>query len=57
MLPVSGVGFDEHLILPAVCAGLGMLALLTRMTRSSLLEVLNQDYIRTATAKGCIPAA
>jgi ABC-type dipeptide/oligopeptide/nickel transport system permease component len=52
VLPISGLGLDEHLILPAVCAGLGMLALLTRMTRSSLLDVLNQDYIRTAQSKG-----
>ncbi len=52
LLPISGLGFDEHLILPAACASLGMLALITRMTRSSLLDVLNQDYIRTAYSKG-----
>ncbi len=52
ILPLSGLGFDSHLILPAVCASLGMLALLTRMTRSSLLDILNQDYIRTAYSKG-----
>jgi peptide/nickel transport system permease protein len=52
ILPISGLGLDEHLVLPAICAGLGMLALLTRMTRSSLLDVLNQDYIRTAQSKG-----
>ncbi len=52
LLPTSGLGFDNHLVLPAVCAGLGMLALLTRMTRSSLLDVLNQDYVRTAYSKG-----
>ncbi|MFN8421126.1 MAG: ABC transporter permease [Anaerolineae bacterium] len=52
LLPISGAGYDEHLVLPAVCASLGMLALLTRITRSSLLEVLNQDYIRTAYGKG-----
>jgi peptide/nickel transport system permease protein len=52
LLPISGLGLDEHLILPAVCASLGMLALLTRMTRSALLDVLNQDYIRTAYSKG-----
>ena len=52
LLPISGAGLDEHLILPAICASLGMLALLTRMTRSALLEVLNQDYIRTAHSKG-----
>ncbi len=52
ILPISGLGFDAHLILPAVSASMGMLALLTRMTRSSLLDVLNQDYIRTAFSKG-----
>lgn len=49
---ISGYGMDERLILPAVSASLGMLALLTRITRSTLLEVLNQDYIRTAKSKG-----
>lgn len=51
-LPISGIGMDKHLILPAVCASLGTLALLTRMTRSSVLDELNQDYIRTAHGKG-----
>lgn len=52
LLPVSGLGYDEHLILPSVSASFGMLALLMRITRSSMLEVLSQDYIRTATSKG-----
>lgn len=52
LLPVSGAGYDEHLILPSVSASLGMLAVLMRVTRASLLEVLNQDYIRTAHSKG-----
>jgi peptide/nickel transport system permease protein len=56
-LPVSGAGsglgqFLLHLILPAVTLGLGMAAILTRMVRSSMLEELGQDYIRTARAKG-----
>ncbi len=42
----------SHLILPSIAACFGMLAILTRITRSSLLEVLNQDYIRTAHSKG-----
>jgi peptide/nickel transport system permease protein len=42
----------HHLILPAVALGLGQAALLARMTRASLLQVLNADYIRTARAKG-----
>jgi peptide/nickel transport system permease protein len=56
-LPVSGAGtglldFGRHLILPAVTLGLGMAAILTRMVRTSMLEELGQDYIRTARAKG-----
>jgi ABC-type dipeptide/oligopeptide/nickel transport system permease component len=56
-LPVSGAGvgtaeFLRHLILPAITLGLGMAAILTRMVRSSMLEELGQDYIRTARAKG-----
>jgi peptide/nickel transport system permease protein len=42
----------RHLILPAVALGLSQAALIARMTRSAMLEVLGQDYIRTAKAKG-----
>ena len=49
---VGTVGFLSHLILPAITLGLGMAAILTRMVRSSMLEELGQDYIRTARAKG-----
>jgi peptide/nickel transport system permease protein len=42
----------EHLILPGVTLGLELAAALTRYTRASLLEVLHQDYMRTARAKG-----
>ena len=51
-LPVSGMESRASIILPAVTLGLGLSAILTRMTRTSLLEVLNDDYIRTARAKG-----
>jgi peptide/nickel transport system permease protein len=56
-LPVSGAGaggwdFLKHLVLPTVTLGLGMAAILTRMVRTSLLEELSQDYVRTARAKG-----
>jgi ABC-type dipeptide/oligopeptide/nickel transport system permease component len=51
-LPVSGMGSPAAIILPALTLGLGLSAILTRMTRTSLLEVLNEDYIRTARAKG-----
>ena len=51
-LPVSGMDTNTSIILPAVTLGFGLSAILTRMTRTSLLEVLNDDYIRTARAKG-----
>jgi peptide/nickel transport system permease protein len=51
-LPVSGMETPSHIILPAVTLGLGLSAILTRMTRTSLLEVLSEDFIRTARAKG-----
>ena len=51
-LPVSGMDSGESIILPALTLGFGLSAILTRMTRTSLLEVLNDDYIRTARAKG-----
>lgn len=50
--PVSGRGSLSHLILPAVTLGAFITARNARMMRSSMLEVLNQDYIRTAQAKG-----
>ncbi|HWN12560.1 MAG TPA: nickel ABC transporter permease [Candidatus Dormibacteraeota bacterium] len=51
-LPSSGRGGLEHLILPAITLGLFTTARITRLTRSGMLEVLGQDYIRTARAKG-----
>ncbi len=51
-LPSSGRGQIEHLILPAITLGLFTTARITRLTRSGMLEVLGQDYIRTARAKG-----
>jgi peptide/nickel transport system permease protein len=56
-LPVSGAGNGagdllRHLVLPAVTLGLGLAAILTRMVRTSMLEEMGQDYIRTARAKG-----
>ncbi len=52
LLPVAGRGGLEHLVLPALTLGLGAAASMTRLTRSSLLEVLADDYVRTARAKG-----
>ena len=51
-LPSSGRGDLRHLVLPAVTLGLFTTARITRLTRSGMLEVLGQDYIRTARAKG-----
>lgn len=59
-LPVSGAGspsepwsgFAAHLVLPAFTLGLSLAAILTRMVRTAMLEELQQDYIRTAYAKG-----
>lgn len=51
-LPISGRGGISHLILPAITLGTSMAAILTRMIRSSLLDVLEEDYITTAKAKG-----
>lgn len=50
-LPVSGTDF-KNLILPAVTLGLANAAAISRLTRSSMLDVFSQDYIRTARAKG-----
>ena len=51
-LPVFGFGSAAHLVLPAVTLSLGPAAVLARLTRSAVLEVLGEDYIRTARAKG-----
>jgi ABC-type dipeptide/oligopeptide/nickel transport system permease component len=55
VLPVAGWGTLRHMLLPALALGLGTLAFLTRLMRSSLLEIVHQDYIRTAKAKGLSP--
>ena len=54
-LPVSGRESVLSIILPALTLGTALAAVLSRMIRASLLEVLNQDYIRTAVAKGMPP--
>lgn len=50
--PVGGTGSVAHLVLPAVTLALPSIAMVARMTRSSVLEVLREDYVRTARAKG-----
>ncbi|MBV7505514.1 ABC transporter permease [Bacillus sp. sid0103] len=52
ILPVAGWDSILHIILPALTLGAGGAAIVARMTRSSMLEVIRQDYIRTARAKG-----
>ncbi len=52
LLPVSGRGSAAHLVLPAATLGAALAAILTRMVRSSMLEELRKDYVRTARAKG-----
>lgn len=64
LLPVQGftalanglVPYLQHLVLPTLSLGLVFMALLTRMTRSTMIEVLGEDYIRTARSKGLKPA-
>jgi len=55
--PVSGREGLASLVLPALTLGTGMAAVLARMLRSSLLETLSEDFVRTARAKGLSPAA
>jgi len=55
LLPVAGWGTLWHMLMPALVLGLGTMAYLTRLMRSSMLEVIGTDYVRTARAKG-LPA-
>jgi len=52
VLPAGGWGTPAHLLLPAVALGMYPTAFIARLTRSSMLEVIRQDYVRTARAKG-----
>jgi len=52
-LPTTGRGGLEHFILPGITLGATSMAIISRMTRASMLEVLRQDYVRTARSKGC----
>lgn len=55
LLPVATWGTQLHIVLPALALTFGPLAIIARLTRSNMLEVLTQDYIRTARAKGLHP--
>lgn len=52
LLPVAGWGTVAHMLVPSLVLGLGTMAFLTRLMRSSMLEIVNADYVRTAKAKG-----
>lgn len=56
LLPVAGWGSLRHMIVPSMVLGLGTMAYLTRLMRSSMLEIAGSDFIRTARAKGLPPA-
>lgn len=56
VLPVGGWGSIWHMIVPSMVLGLSTMAYLTRLMRSSMLEIINSDFVRTAKAKG-VPAA
>ena len=51
-LPAAGLGTWKHFVLPVICMGLSPMSIVVRMTRTSMLDVIRQDYIRTARAKG-----
>jgi len=55
LLPASGWGTIQQILLPALCLGAPYAAYIARLTRAGMLEVLNLDYIRTAYAKGLMP--
>ncbi len=56
VLPVAGWGTIAHMLVPALVLGLGTMAFLTRLMRTSMLEIVSADFIRTARAKG-VPMA
>ncbi len=55
IIPISGFGWDLHLLLPAVVLAARPAAAVTRLSFNALVEILGSDYIRTATAKGLRP--
>lgn len=56
VLPVAGWGTIFHMLVPALVLGLTTMAYLTRLMRSSMLEIVNSDFVRTAKSKGVPPA-
>lgn len=56
LLPVAGWGTILHMLVPSMVLGMGTMAYLTRLMRSSMLEIVNSDFVRTAKSKG-LPAS
>jgi peptide/nickel transport system permease protein len=52
LLPTSGRGGVAHVVMPAAAIAINLMALLTRLVRSTMIEILSEDYVRTARAKG-----
>src|SRR4029077_18030448 len=52
LLPTSGRGGLLHVVMPATAIAINLMALLTRLVRSTMIEMLSEDYVRTARAKG-----
>lgn len=57
VFPAAGWGSGAHLVLPAICLGLPYAASIARLVRTGLLDVLGQDFVRTARAKGVSPTS
>jgi peptide/nickel transport system permease protein len=55
IFPLGGYGTPIHLVLPALVLGIGGIAFYSRVLRNSVLDVVNEDYVRTARAKGLLP--
>jgi peptide/nickel transport system permease protein len=52
LLPTSGRGGVAHVVMPAAAIAINLMALLTRLVRSTMIEMMSEDYVRTARAKG-----
>ncbi len=52
LLPTSGRGGVAHVVMPAAAIAINLMALLTRLVRSTMIEIMSEDYVRTARAKG-----
>jgi peptide/nickel transport system permease protein len=55
LFPISGFGWDDHLILPALVLAIRPAAAMARLSHNTFAEILDSDYVRTAVAKGLVP--